>query len=430
MNHFEYRDGALFAEGVSITGLAERVGTPFYCYSTATLTRHYRVFAKALAEFDPLICYALKSNSNLAVIKTLADLGAGADVVSEGELQRALAAGVPADRIIYSGVGKTPEELAGAVEKRILQINVESLPELDALSEVASARNATMEIAVRVNPDVDAKTHEKIATGRQGDKFGIDIDDASAVYDRAVALPGVDPVGVAVHIGSQLTDLTPFRMAFGRVADLVRALRDKGHEIERIDLGGGLGIPYRDEAPPLPDAYADIVRETVGGLGCHLAFEPGRMVVGNAGILVSRVIYVKSGPGRRFVILDAAMNDLLRPSLYDAYHELLAVRQPPGNTVFEPADIVGPVCETGDIFARGRPLPPVAAGELLAFASSGAYGAVMASTYNSRPLVPEVLVNGGDFSVIRRRQSLEALLALDEFADWQEQGRLERRRLG
>ena len=430
MNHFEYRDGALFAEGVSITDLAEQVGTPFYCYSTATLTRHYRVFAEALAEFDPLICYSLKSNSNLAVIRTLADLGAGADVVSEGELQRALAAGVPADRIIYSGVGKTPEELASAVEKRILQINVESLPELDALSEVAAARNATMEIAVRVNPDVDAKTHAKITTGRQGDKFGINIDDAAAVYDRAAALPGVEPVGVAVHIGSQLTDLTPFRKAFGRVADLVRALRDKGYAIKRIDLGGGLGIPYQDEAPPLPDAYADIVRETVGGLGCHLAFEPGRMVVGNAGILVSRVIYVKSGPGQRFVILDAAMNDLLRPSLYDAYHELLAVREPQENAVFEPADIVGPVCETGDIFARGRPLPPVVTGDLLAFASAGAYGAVMASTYNSRPLVPEVLVNGDDYSVIRRRQSLEALLALDEFADWQEQGQFERRRMG
>jgi diaminopimelate decarboxylase len=431
MNHFEYRDGELFAEDVAIARIADAVGTPFYCYSTATLTRHYRVFADALADLKPMICFALKANGNLAVVKTLADLGAGADVVSEGELRRALAAGVPPERIIYSGVGKTRAELASAVDHRVHQINVESLPELETLSDVAVERGAVVDIAIRVNPNVDAETHHKISTGRKEDKFGIGIDDAPAAYDRAAQLPGVNPVAVAVHIGSQLTSLKPFRAAFARVAELVQALRARGHAIARIDLGGGLGIPYKDETPPLPADYAAMVRETVGGLGCTLAFEPGRMMVGNAGILVSSVIYIKEGHDRRFVIVDAAMNDLIRPALYDSYHALLPGREPAPGTVMEPADIVGPVCETGDTFALARPVPPLVTGDLLAFATAGAYGAVMASTYNARPLVPEVLVKGAGYAVVRKRQSYDALLALDSFADWQDdRATVDRRRTG
>lgn len=431
MNHFAYRDGALFAEDVAIARIADAVGTPFYCYSTATLTRHYRVFADALADLNPLICYALKANGNLAVVKTLADLGAGADVVSEGELRRARAAGVPPERIIYSGVGKSRADLASAVEAGIHQINVESLPELETLSEVAAAQGRVMDIAIRVNPNVDAETHHKISTGRKEDKFGIDIGDASAAYARARELPGVNPVSVAVHIGSQLTSLSPFRAAFTRVAELVRALRAGGHAISRLDLGGGLGIPYRDETPPAPADYAAMVRDTVGGLGCALAFEPGRMLVGNAGILVSSVLYIKQGHDRRFVIVDAAMNDLIRPALYDSFHALLPGREPAPGTVLEPADVVGPVCETGDTFAVARPVPPLVTGDLLAFATAGAYGAVMSSTYNARPLVPEVLVKGDGYTVVRKRQSHEALMALDSFADWQEDRRsVERRRIG
>jgi diaminopimelate decarboxylase len=431
MNHFEYRDGELFAEDVAIARIADAVGTPFYCYSTATLTRHYRVFADALADLQPMICFALKANGNLAVVKTLADLGAGADVVSEGELRRALAAGVPPGRIIYSGVGKTGAEMANAIEAGIHQINVESLPELTTLSDVAAGRGAVMDIAIRVNPNVDAETHHKISTGRKGDKFGIDIDDAPAVYDQARQLPGVNPIAVAVHIGSQLTSLKPFRAAFARVAELVQTLRAQGHAISRIDLGGGLGIPYKDETPPLPADYAAMVRETVGGLGCRLAFEPGRMLVGNAGILVSRVIYIKEGHDRRFVIVDAAMNDLIRPALYESYHAVLPGRQPAPGTILAPADIVGPVCETGDTFAVARPVPPLVTGDLLAFGTAGAYGAVMASTYNARLLVPEVLVKGSGFAVVRKRQSYDALLALDSFADWQDdQATVDRRRTG
>ncbi|MCG8546615.1 MAG: diaminopimelate decarboxylase, partial [Alphaproteobacteria bacterium] len=366
----------------------------------------------------------------LAVIKTFGDLGAGADVVSEGELHRALAAGIPADRVIFSGVGKSREELASAVEHGILQVNVESLPELEALSEVAAARNATMDIAIRVNPDVDAKTHEKLTTGRQEDKFGIDIEHAPAAYAQAAALAGLNPVSVAVHIGSQLVDLRPFRAAFKRVAKLVRQLRESGHDIQRIDLGGGLGIPYRDETPPHPDAYAAMVRETVGDLGCKLAFEPGRMLVGNAGVLVGKVLYVKQGQAHRFVILDAAMNDLIRPSFYEAYHEILPIRQPAADAPLDHAEVVGPICEPGDTFARNRPLPPIVTGDLLAFSTAGAYGAVMASTYNSRPLVPEVMVNGDAFSVVRERQSYEAMLAAESLADWQLDGPVRRQGTG
>ncbi len=428
MNHFDYRAGALHAEDVSLAAIAEAVGTPFYCYSTATLVRHYRVFTEALEGLETLICYSVKANSNLAVIRTLAELGAGADVVSGGELLRALAAGIPPERVVFSGVGKTEEELALALDRKIHQVNVESVPELEALSALAVARKATMAVAVRVNPDVDAETHDKIATGRSEDKFGVDIEDAMAVFARAAELPGVTPVSVAVHIGSQLTDLGPFRAAFERVAELVRALRDAGHDIRRLDLGGGLGIPYYGETPPSPAEYAAMARETLGDLGCTLMFEPGRMLVGNAGLLVSRVIYVKQGRTRRFVVIDAAMNDLIRPTLYDAYHGVVAVRQPGENARLDPVDIVGPVCETGDTFAQNRAMPPLVTGDLLAFTSAGAYGAVMASSYNSRLLVPEVLVNREAFSVVRARPSYDDLLALDSFADWQDEAAIRRRR--
>jgi len=430
MNHFEYRNGELFAEDVPLSRIAAAVGTPFYCYSTATLTRHYKVFAEALGDMNPMICYAVKANGNLAVIRTLADLGAGADVVSEGELRRALAAGVPPERIIFSGVGKSPAELASAVERGIHQVNVESMPELEALSQVASARGATVDIAIRVNPNVDAETHHKIATGRKEDKFGIDIGDAPAAYARAAALPGINPIAVAVHIGSQLTSLAPFRAAFTHVAGLVGALRDAGHAISRVDLGGGLGISYADETPPAPADYAAMVRETVGGLGCQLAFEPGRMLVGNAGVLVSQVIYVKQGHDRRFVIVDAAMNDLIRPTLYDSYHAVIPVAEPAAGAAVEPVDIVGPVCETGDTFAVGRDVPPLLTGDLLAFGTAGAYGAVMSSTYNARPLVAEILVKGDAYAVVRKRQSYEEMLALDNLAEWQDHRAVERRRTG
>jgi diaminopimelate decarboxylase len=430
MNHFEYRDGALHAEAVAIARIADAVGTPFYCYSVATLARHYGVFAAAFAAEQPLICYSVKANGNLAVIRTLAGMGAGADVVSEGELRRALAAGVPPERIVFSGVGKTEAELAFALETGILQVNVESEPELELLSQLAVDRGAVMDIAIRVNPDVDAGTHHKIATGRKEDKFGIDMPDAPAAYEKAAALPGVNPVSVTVHIGSQLTDLAPFREAFTRVAELVTALRAGGHDIRRLDLGGGLGIPYSDEIPPPPEDYAAMVRETVGNLGCQLVFEPGRMMVGNAGILVSRVVYLKQGHEHRYAILDAAMNDLLRPTLYEAYHNILRVREPAESEGLEPVEIVGPVCETGDTFAHARPMPPLAAGDLVAITSAGAYGAVMASTYNTRPLAPEVLVDGTEFAVVRARQGYDAMLAAESFAPWQADGMAKRRNVG
>jgi len=419
MNHFGYRDGQLHAEETAIARIAEAVGTPFYCYSTATLKRHYGVFTQAFEAEQPLICYSVKANGNLAVVRTLAEMGAGADVVSGGELRRALAAGVPPDRIVFSGVGKTADELAFALDTGILQINVESEPELELLSRLAVERGTAIDIAIRVNPDVDAGTHHKIATGRKEDKFGIDMSDAQAAYAAAAALPGVNPVSVAVHIGSQLTSLTPFREAFSRVAALVTALRGKGHDIRRLDLGGGLGIPYSDEVPPPPADYAAVVRETVGNLGCRLIFEPGRMMVGNAGLLVSRVVYVKQGHVHRYVILDAAMNDLIRPTLYDAYHKVLRVREPAVSEVLEPVEIVGPICETGDTFAHARPMPPLAAGDLVAIASAGAYGAVMASSYNARPLAPEVLVDGAEYAVVRARPSYDEMLASESFAPWQ-----------
>jgi diaminopimelate decarboxylase len=419
MNHFEYRDGALWAEDVPLERIAAAVGTPFYCYSTATLTRHYRVFVEAFAGQDTLICFAVKANSNISVIRTLADLGAGADVVSEGEMRRALAAGVPGGRIVFSGVGKTQSEMAFALSQGILQLNVESVPELEALSAVAIEKNVEVEIAIRVNPDVDAQTHDKIATGRQEDKFGISLSDASEVYALAAKLPGIKPVAVAMHIGSQLTDLAPFRAAFTRLATLVGTLRANGLIIKRLDLGGGLGIPYNDEKPPLPGDYAKMVMETVGDLGCTLMFEPGRMLAGNAGILVTEVIYVKEGGARCFAIVDAAMNDLMRPALYDAYHGIIPLKQPTDSAEFALVDVVGPVCETGDTFARQRSLPPLHAGDFLAIQSAGAYGSSMASTYNTRPLAPEVLVSGAKFSVVRARPSYEDILEIERFADWQ-----------
>lgn len=418
MNAFTYRNGVLHAEAVPLPAIAERVGTPFYCYSTAALEGAYRAYADAFAGMDASVCYALKANSNLAVIRTLARLGAGADVVSEGELKRALAAGIPASRIVFSGVGKTRGEMRAALDRGIHQTNVESVPELEALSEVAASMGAVADIAVRVNPDVDALTHAKISTGRKENKFGIDIELARAVYARAASLPGIRPVSVAVHIGSQLTDLAPFRAAFERVAALVTALREDGHDIHRVDLGGGLGISYRGETPPsLPD-YAALVRAATGDLGCHVTLEPGRSLVGNAGVLVARTIYRKAGVGRNFLILDAAMNDLIRPSLYDAWHTILPVDEPARDAAEEPVDVVGPVCESGDTFAMQRPLPPIEAGDLVAFLSAGAYGAVMSSTYNSRPLAPEVLVNGSEFAVIRRRPTIEELMAAEEVPAW------------
>jgi len=415
---FTYRDGELCAEDVPLSRIAAEVGTPFYCYSSATLERRYRRFVAALSELRPSICYALKANSNLAVIRTLARLGAGADVVSEGELRRALAAGVPPERIVFSGVGKTRGEMAFALEAGIHQINVESEPELEALSEVAVRHGRRVPVAIRVNPDVDARTHAKISTGKSENKFGIDYDRAPAAFRRAASLPGIEPLGVAVHIGSQLVELEPFRLAFRRVVELVRGLRAGGIDLRRVDLGGGLGISYRDGQPSAPaiEEYAAMVTSVVGDLDVEVSFEPGRWLVADAGVLVSSVIYVKDGATRRFVVQDAAMNDLMRPSLYDAWHDFVPVRQPKAPAAL--VDIVGPVCETGDTFATQRPLPPVAPGDLLAALSTGAYGAVMSSTYNSRPLVPEVMVRGDRFAVVRPRQTYEELLSLDIVPGW------------
>jgi diaminopimelate decarboxylase len=419
MNPFVYKNGALHAEDVAVADIASAVGTPFYCYSTAGLVQRYTDFANAFSHNRATICYAVKANGNLAVIRTLAALGAGADVVSEGELRRALAAGTPTDRIVFSGVGKSRAELAYALTQGIVQINVESEPELEALSEICVALDKTASIGVRVNPDVDAKTHAKISTGKAENKFGIDITRASAVFARARDLPGVNPVSVAVHIGSQITDLTPLRIAFGHLASLVDRLRADGHNITCLDLGGGLGIRYEDETPPTPAEYAAMVNETLGHLDCHLMFEPGRVLVGEAGILVTSVLYDKPGESRRFVIVDAAMNDLVRPSMYDAYHGVLPIRETSSDIMLSDADIVGPVCETGDTFARHRAMPPVDPGDMLAILSAGAYGAVMSSTYNARLLIPEVLVNGDAFAVVRARPSYDDLLKLDQFADWQ-----------
>ena len=420
MDHFNYVDGWLHAEGVPLTRIAEAVGTPAYVYSTATLTRHFKLFQQALAWTDHLVCFAVKSNSNLAVLKVLGDLGAGMDIVSAGEYARARAAGVPGERIVFSGVGKLESEMRMALEGGIRQFNVESEPELELLSRVAHAMGLRAPIAIRVNPDVDAKTHEKISTGKSENKFGIPIARARDVYARAAGLPGIEVVGIDMHIGSQLTDLEPYRQAYAKMADLTRALRADGHDIRRLDMGGGLGIPYRrdNNAPPLPIEFGQVIRETVGDLGCEIEIEPGRNISGNAGILLSSVIYLKQGEGRDFLILDAAMNDLIRPAMYGAHHDIVPVREArPGADVGR-FDVVGPVCETGDTFSKGVDLPGLAGGDLVAFRSAGAYGAVMASEYNSRPLVPEVLVSGDHFAVIRARPTLEEMLGRDTIPEW------------
>lgn len=420
MDHFLYRDGALYAEDVALSEIAAVVGTPFYVYSSATLERHYRLFEEALSGLPNLVCYAMKSNSNLAVIRTLAALGAGMDVVSIGEYLKAKAAGVPGDRIVFSGVGKTRAEMRAALEGGIRQFNVESEPELTALNEVALSLGKRAPITIRVNPDVDAKTHEKIATGKKENKFGIPISRARAVYADAALLPGIEIVGIDVHIGSQLTDLEPFEQAYLKVAELTGQLRADGHDIRRLDLGGGLGIPYErsNSAPPLPLDYGAVIQRTLGDLGCEIEIEPGRLISGNAGLLVSEVIYVKSGEEREFLIVDSAMNDLIRPAMYGAHHDIVPLIEPAPGTEYRRYDIVGPVCESGDTFAKQRALPQMKAGDVIAFRSAGAYGAVMASEYNTRPMIPEVLVKGDQFAVIRARPTYDEMINRDSMPEW------------
>jgi diaminopimelate decarboxylase len=420
MHHFDYRNGVLHAEGVNLIALAEAVGTPFYCYASATLERHYTVFAGAFADVDALVCYAMKANSNQAVIATLAKLGAGADVVSGGELLRARAAGIPPHKIMFSGVGKTAHELAQAVDEGILCVNVESEAELELLAAIATAKGRAIDISIRVNPDIDPKTHAKIATGKAENKFGIPISRARDVYARAAKLKGVRIAGVDMHIGSQIVELDPFGDAFALLADFVRALRADGHTISHIDLGGGLGIPYREDndPPPDPDAYARIVKDATRGLGCKLIFEPGRLIVGNAGILVTRVLYVKHGEAKTFVIVDAGMNDLIRPTLYEAHHDIRPVREGAVGAPRIVADVVGPVCESGDFLALDRSLAEPQPGELLAVMTAGAYGAVQAGTYNTRALVPEVLVRASEWALVRPRVTVQELIALDRLPPW------------
>jgi diaminopimelate decarboxylase len=423
MNHFDYRDGALWCEGVSLSVIAKAVGTPVYVYSSATLERHFAVFRDAFAGLGigtPLIAYAVKANSNVSVLRTLAQLGAGADTVSEGEIRRALAAGVPASRIVFSGVGKTAAELTFAVSVGVAEINVESEPELDLLAKIAADLGARPAIAIRVNPDVNAGGHAKIATGKSENKFGVSFAEAERLYARASDCPSLHAVGIACHIGSQITDLTPMEQAFTKMRGLVEHLRAQGHSVERLDLGGGLGVPYFNQpTPPEPKAFAVMVAKVMRGLDVQLAFEPGRMIAANAGVLVSQVIHVHERPeGRKFLVLDAGMNDLIRPAMYDAYHDVLPVKQASPDAVLSPYDVVGPVCETGDTFTRDRQLPPINAGDLVAFLSAGAYGAAMSSQYNSRLLVPEVLVKGDQFAVIRPRPSFEDMLASEPTAPW------------
>ncbi len=422
MDHFLYRDGTLHAEDVPLPDIAAAVGTPFYVYSSATFTRHYKVVEDALGNHPHLICYAMKANSNQAVIRLLGQLGAGMDVVSGGEYRRAVAAGIPGERIVFSGVGKTAEEMALALTGGIRQFNVESEPELVTLSKVAERLGKSAPITLRVNPDVDARTHAKIATGKSENKFGIPIARARDVYAEAARLPGIKVVGVDVHIGSQLTELEPYRDAFIKVAELTELLRADGHDIRRLDLGGGLGIPYErsNSAPPLPFDYGKVIDETVGHLGCEIEVEPGRLIAGNAGLLVTEVIYRKEGAGRTFVILDAAMNDLIRPAMYEAHNDIVLVVEALAGAEMDPVDLVGPVCESGDTFARQRNMPHVEAGDLVAFRSAGAYGAVMASEYNSRPLIPEVLVNGDQFAVVRARPSFDEMISRDTIPEWLE----------
>ncbi|XXK30819.1 diaminopimelate decarboxylase [Rhodobacteraceae bacterium nBUS_24] len=420
MDHFLYRDGLLHAEDVAIQDIAAQVGTPFYVYSTATLIRHFKLFDEALDGLDHLVCFAMKAASNQAILKTLGNLGAGMDVVSGGEYLRARAAGVPSERIVFSGVGKTRSEMHQALQGGVRQFNIESEPELHLLNEVALSLGRTAPITIRVNPNVDAKTHAKIATGKSENKFGIPISRAREVYAQAALLKGLDIVGIDVHIGSQLTELEPFIAAYRKLAELTETLRSDGHNIRRLDLGGGLGIPYTrsNEAPPLPTDYGAMVKRELGHLGCEIEIEPGRLIAGNAGLLVSSVIYVKSGEDREFLILDAAMNDLVRPAMYDAHHDIVPVIEPAAGTEQAVYDIVGPVCESGDTFAKGRHLVAQQQGDLVAFRSAGAYGAVMSSEYNTRPLIPEVLVNGDQFAVIRARPSYDDIINRDSLPDW------------
>ncbi|WP_417464296.1 diaminopimelate decarboxylase [Kordiimonas sp.] len=419
MDHFLYKDGVMHAEDVALSRIADEVGTPVYVYSTATLKRHFRVFREAFARINPLICFAVKANSNQAVLTTLAREGAGADVVSLGELMRALRAGIPGERIVFSGVGKTDEEMEAALDANIKQFSVESEAELEALNDVAARLGKVAPVSIRVNPDVDAMTHAKISTGKSENKFGIAWQKADAVYARIGELANVKAVAVNVHIGSQLTKLEPFKEAFIRVIALVKDLRAKGHDITHIDLGGGLGIPYAPDAevPPAPSAYGEMIQEVMGDIDCDIILEPGRLIAGNAGILLSKTIYEKRGENRTFYIIDAAMNDLTRPAMYDAYHAIAPVNEPQTSDTTV-ADFVGPVCESSDVFAKDRKTAPLKRDDLVVIKSAGAYGAVMASTYNSRPLVPEVLVDGDRFAVIRKRQSLEDLLALDALPSW------------
>ncbi|MEL6240157.1 MAG: diaminopimelate decarboxylase [Pseudomonadota bacterium] len=420
MDHFLYRDGVLHAENVPLPEIVAQVGSPLYVYSTATLLRHFRLFDEALNGLDHLVCYAMKASSNQAILKTLAKAGAGMDVVSGGEYARATAAGVPGDKIVFSGVGKTADEIRMALQGGIRQFNVESEPEMEVLNAVAIELGVVAPITVRVNPDVDAKTHEKIATGKSENKFGIPIARAREVYAMAGRLPGLKVVGIDVHIGSQLTDLAPFEVAYRKVADLTKTLRADGHDITRLDLGGGLGIPYErsNQAPPLPTDYGDLIKRTVGHLGCEVEIEPGRLIAGNAGLMVAQVIYVKSGEDREFLILDGAMNDLIRPAMYDAHHDIVPLTEPEAGAEQQAYDIVGPVCESGDTFAKGRMMPKLRAGDHVAFRSAGAYGAVMASEYNTRPLIPEVLVDGDQFAVIRARPTFDEIINRDTIPHW------------
>lgn len=422
MNHFQYIDGVLHAENVPVPEIAKAVGTPFYVYSTATLERHYKVFSEAFADVDSMVCYAMKANSNQAVLATLAKLGAGIDVVSGGELRRALAAGVPASRIMFSGVGKTVAEMDFALEAGIYCFNIESEPELEVLNLRAVKAGKKAHVSFRINPDVDAGTHAKISTGKKENKFGISYERARAVYKHAATLPGIHVSGIDMHIGSQITELQPFEDAFRLLRELVEALRGDGHTISHVDIGGGLGIPYRDDnnPPPLPDAYAHIVKNELKSLDCKIVTEPGRLIVGNAGILVTEVIYVKDSGDKTFVIVDGAMNDLIRPTLYEAYHGIRPVVQPAADCPRIKADVVGPVCETGDYLALDRDMAAPQPGDLIAVSSAGAYGAVQAGTYNSRLLVPEVLVKGNQFHVVRPRGTYEQLIALDSVPAWLE----------
>tara|TARA_Y100001978_G_scaffold73855_1_gene66186 strand:+ start:648 stop:1910 length:1263 start_codon:yes stop_codon:yes gene_type:complete len=418
MDHFNYRNGQLYAEDVSVAEIATSVGTPFYVYSTATLVRHFQLFDEALDGMDHCICYAMKAASNQAILKTLGNLGAGMDVVSGGEYRRALSAGIPPEKVVFSGVGKTLEEITLALKNGIRQFNVESDSELEQISSIASSMDKIAPIAVRINPDVDAQTHEKIATGKAENKFGIPLSRAREVYSKASQMPGINIVGIDLHIGSQLTDLKPFKKAYQKLADLTQVLRQDGHKIKRLDLGGGLGIPYEKNksAPPLPVEYGKMVKEVLGHLDCEIEIEPGRLIVGNAGILVSSVLGVKIGDNRNFLILDAAMNDLIRPAMYDAYHDIIPVKQRSSPEAVY--DVVGPVCETGDTFAKKRTMPKLTESDLVAFRSAGAYGAVMSSEYNTRPLIPEVMVNKNEFSIIRKRPSYEEIIDRDIIPNW------------